>query len=322
MITLQQIAQASQSDLKAGIVEHIIETSPALSRIPFVEAPSLRYEWSMQTKLPASGFRALSADYPQSNSEYDRGTIHLKPLGGTFRIDRLLADVPDINRARFVETEIRARARSASMAFKKSMIKGNSANPAEFDGLQKWFDAGILTEQVDLAAAGTTFAALGAAGTLAKMHEALNSSIVMPDFILANRTIISQLASLALASAANEAFAQYFRMTKMDIGNGRMISVGSFYEIPIIPLDTDETGAEILSFTEASPNGGNTACASMYFVTVGESYFTGVQQTNAGPRIFEYTTDAGHKAVSVDWPSAIAVEHPRAVVRLRGIKES
>lgn len=324
-LTLQQIAQASTSTLKAGIVENIIETSPVLSKLPFTDAPSMRYEWALHKKLPASAFRALNANYTATSSEYDRGKIDLKPLGGEFRIDRSLVDVPDLNAQRFYETELRARIQSASMAFKRAMIKGNRAiNPAEFDGLQTWFDEAILTTQVDFAAAGSTVAALGALATLNKMNDALNMSIVVPDLILTNRTLISQLAALSLTSAANNAFAQYFRMDKMDIGNGRSISVGMFYGIPMIAMDTDETGAEILGFTEPTPDGTTalTGCSSMYFCTLGDNFFVGLQQKMTGPVVYEYVTDAGHKAVATDWCAAVAVEHPRAVVRLRGFKAS
>ncbi|MBK7363023.1 MAG: hypothetical protein IPJ01_12065 [Micavibrio sp.] len=321
MITLQQIAQVSTSNLKAGLVENIIETCPVLAKIPFVEAPSLRYEWALQKTLAASGFRALNGNYAATNSTYDRGKIDLKPLGGRFELDRLLVDIPDFNRERFYETELRARARSASMAFKRAMVKGNRANPAEFDGLQTWFEEGIVTTQVDMSAAGTTFTALGGQGTLDKMHEFINACIVIPDLILANRTIIANLTALSVATAANSAFATYFQMSKMDIGNGRSVSVGSFYGIPVIALDTDENGAEVLAFDEISPDGtSNTDCASMYAICLGENYFVGLQQVMSGPRVFEYTTSEGHKAVAVDWPAAIAIEHPRAVARLRGIR--
>ena len=319
-ITLQQVAQASQSTLKQGFVENIIETSPVLAKIPFVDAPSLRYEWSLQKLLPATGFRALNTNYAATQSTYDRGKIDLKPLGGEFRIDRLLKDIPDLNMARFYETEIRARARSASMGFKKALVKGSIAvDPAEFDGLQKWFDDGTLTTEVQLAAGGTTFTALGGQATVQKMHDFINACIVTPDIILANRTIISNLAALAISTAANNVFAQYFQMSFMDIGNGRKVSVGSFNGIPIIAMDTDELGNEILSFTETSQNLASSITCSMYALTLGENYFTGLQQTNEGPRTFEYVTDSGHTAFAIDWPAAIAVEHPRAVSRLRGI---
>jgi hypothetical protein len=323
-LTLLQAAQVSASTLRQGIVEYIVETSPMLARFPFEEAPSLRYEVALQKALPQSGFRALNANYQATNSTYDRATIHLKPLGGEVRIDRLLADVPDVNNQQLYATELRARLRSASLAYKRAVIKGNSANPAEFDGLQTWFDQGVLTEVVDFAPAGATIISQPASTVIAKMHEAIQRCHTIPDLILANRTIIGQLSALALAGAANIAFAQYFEMTKMDIGNingqSRMVSVGSMFGIPVIAMDTDETGAEVLSFTEPSPDGSNNNCASMYFVCLGDSYVHGLQQSAQGPRVFEYVTEAGHKAIAVDWAAAVAVEHPRAVVRMRGIK--
>jgi hypothetical protein len=320
-ITLQQISQVTKSDLKAGIVENIIETFPMISRIPFIPVPSLRYEWGFRKTLPAFGFRAMNANYQNTNSTYDVGKIDLKPLGGKFELDRLLVDIPDFNRARFYETELQGRARSAAMAFKRAMIKGNRANDAaEFDGLQTWFDEGIVTTQVDMAAAGSTFAALGGQGTLDIMHEFINQCIVVPDLILTNRTVIKNLTALSVATAANNAFANYFPMSKMDIGGGRSVIVGSFLGIPVVALDGDETGAEVLGFNELSPDGtSSNQCTSMYALTLGENFFMGLQQTNGGPRVFEYTTSEGHKATAVDWPAAIAIEHPRAVSRLRGI---
>lgn len=323
MMTYSQILQASPKNLRTGIVEVILETSPVLSRLPFVSTDGyLHYEWSLQKKLPASGFRPLNSEYQSTSSEYDRGRIDLKPLGGTVKMDRLFADHPTANMVSVYENEVRARARSASMAFKRAMIKGNKAlNPAEFDGLQTWFDDGTLAGQtVDLAPAGSTFTALGAEATLNKLHEAIHKCIVIPDFILANRTIISQLASLALAAAGNEAFANYFRMGKVEIGNGRMASVGELFGIPVFALDTDEQGNEILSFNEARPDNSGNDCASMYFVCSGAGFTFGLQQTPDGVRVFEHVTTEGHRAVSIDWPAAIVTEHPRAVARLRGIR--
>jgi len=320
-MTMLQIAQASQSTLKQGIIEIIIETFPALSRIPFVSVPSLRYEWALRKLLPDSGFRALGAGFTDTNSTYDRGKIDLKALGGQFSLDRVQKDIPDLNMQRFYETELKARSMSASMSFKKFMVKGSVAtDPAQFDGLQKYFDDGTLTEVEDMAAAGTTFTALGGQGTVQKMHNFINRCIVTPDLILANRTIISNLAALAISTAANNVFAQYFQMSFMDIGNGRRISVGSFNGIPIVAMDTDSQGNEILSFTEKSADLSTSNNCSMYAITLGDNYFTALQQLDSGPSIMEFPNGSGHPTTALDWPTAIAVEHPRAVSRLRGIQ--
>jgi hypothetical protein len=319
-IGLNQIAQATESNLRAGVIEHIIDTFPFLNLLTFVEAPSMRYEWSARKRLIQAGFRGLNDNYTPGQSEYDRAQIDLKPLGGEFRIDRLLADIPDINRDAFIQTELRGLSIATAMAFKKFMIKGNrAADMRQFDGLERWATEGLIPT-TDLAAAGTDFHTLGGKATMKKLDEWLNSLIVRPDVILANRTQISDLNTLAVATAANNAFATVFQTGTVTLPNGRQILTGSYRGIPMLAVDTDGEGNEILAFNEPSPDGSASNCSSMYALVLGDNYTTGIQQTNAGPRVFRYTTDAGHVAVAVDWPTAIAVEHPRGAARLRGIK--
>ena len=94
MATLLDLQNATDSDMKRGIIRNIIDTSAILARFSFETAPSLRYEFASEGDLPTPAFRPLNKAYTDSEGEFNINTVQLKPFGGTFIADRKLKRQP------------------------------------------------------------------------------------------------------------------------------------------------------------------------------------------------------------------------------------
>ena len=324
MLTLLDIRQAGATpNTKRRIIDLIFETSPFATRVPFETVPTRESKWFMTKELPTAKFRAYGGSYGESTSKDDMGLTQLKILGGEFSIDRIDKNANTIEGTKKVAREIRNHSTSMGMKFKYNFINGNVAdNPDEFNGLRTFhtsssvFGTGMTLE---LAAAGSTFAAAGAQATTEFMLDFINKTIVTPDVIFCDETHISQLHTLSLVAATNEAFAQYFKMMDYPLPNGRNIKVGSFNGIPMIPMKADAQGNKVIDYNEKSPDGSNSVCSSMYSVVFGEEFFTALQHADNGPEITD-AIENGHYKTFLDWAVALEPRHDRSSARATGIK--
>lgn len=324
MLTLLDIRQAGATpNIRKRIIDLIFETSPFATRVPFETVPNRESKWYMTKQLPTAQFRAYGGSYTESTSKDDMGITHLKILGGNFTIDRIDKNANTIEGTRKVAREIRNHGISMGMKFKYNFINGDVAQDQnQFNGLKKFHSSGEVYgtgQTVELAAAGSTFAAAGARATTEFMLEFIQKTIVTPDVIFCDETHITQLHALSLTAGTNEAFAQYFKMIDYPLPNGRSIKVGSFNGIPMIPMKEDAQGNKVIDYNEDSPNAANSVCSSMYSVVFGEEFFMALQHTQSGPEITD-AIENGHYKTFMDWAVALEPRHDRSSARAAGIK--
>ena len=88
-------------------------------------------------------------------------------------------------------------------------------------------------------------------------------------------------------------------------------------------IEADETGTDILGFTEDNPGGGTAASSSIYAVKFGAGeYVSGLQCGELD--VLDMGLYGGGVAYRtlIEWITGMAVFHPRAAARLRGIKNA
>jgi len=324
MLTLLDIRQAGATpNTKKRIIDLIFETSPFATKIPFETVPNRESKWYMTKILPTADFRAYGGSYTESTSKDDLGITHLKILGGEFSIDRIDKNANTVEGTKKVAREIRNHSVSMGMKLKYNTINGGlTNNPSEFMGLRKMHESASVFgtgQTISLAAAGSTFAAAGALATTEFMLDFIQKTIVTPDVIFCDETHITQLHALSLTAGTNEAFAQYFKMMDYALPNGRMIKVGAFNGIPMIPMKTDAQGNKVIDYNEPSPNAANTVCSSMYSLCLGEEFFVGLQHSANGPEITD-AIENGHYKTFLDWAVAYEPRHNKSSARAAGIK--
>lgn len=141
-VTLAQAALNAASDIDRNIIDEFRKSSYLLDRIPFDQAvnPSgggstLTYGYTRQITQRGAAFRAINAEYTPTEATKQQYTTDLKPLGGSFQIDRVLADIA---RGAEVAFQLRELVKGTKAYFADQVINGDSAVTTDgFDGLSK-----------------------------------------------------------------------------------------------------------------------------------------------------------------------------------------
>lgn len=304
-LTLIEAAKLEQDPLKSGVIETIAKNSGVLERLPFLPVSSNSYTYNLEETLPGIAFRAVGEGYTESTGVINPRTERLSILGGTSDYDRALIKTQgSVNSLRAVHDAMKAKA--ASLKFTKTFFLGDSeTNAKEFDGLEK-----RLTGDQVLAQGSTSG---GDALTLAKLDELLDAVVGGADCLFMNKRLRRKISELVRAAGqATETVSDAF---------GRQLS--AYASVPIVVIEEDETGADILDFTEDNPGGGTAASTSIYAVRFGAGeYVSGIQCGTLD--VLDMGLYAGGVAYRtlIEWICGMAVFHPKSGARLRGIKNA
>ncbi len=301
MTLLEYAKLASGDQLKQGVIEYYAGSSGILANLPFEPINGNALKYNTEETLPGVGFRGVNETYTASNGVINPQTESLTIAGGTLDVDRFLIKTQGEGaRARHESMKVRALA----LNWTKKFIKGDTTTaPKEFDGLQVRLVNGQLID------AGATSG--GDALSLAKLDQLIDQ-VFMPTHLIMNKTM-RRLLTAAARSTSVGGFITW------DIDQfGRQIA--SYNGLPIIELDLDNAGAEILPFTEANPGGGAAASTSIYCVSFTEEGVMGIQNGGIEVEDLGLTDDGTLYRTLVEWYSAFAVFHGRGAARLRGIK--
>jgi hypothetical protein len=145
--------------------------------------------------------------------------------------------------------------------------------------------------------------------TLDKLDELIDAVQGSPDMLFMNKTMRRKVNKLMRAAGqATETVSDAF---------GRQIA--AYAGIPIGVIESDKDGNEILGFTEPDlDNGDKNACTSIYAVRFGaKEWVSGLQ---AGIlEVIDQGLQGIHYQTLIEWICSIAVFHPKAAARLRGI---
>lgn len=142
-VTLAQAKLNTQDDVKSGVIDEFRKSSFLMENMPFDDAvtpgtngATLTYGYTRLITQPIASFRAINSEYAPSEVQKARYSTDLKPLGGSFSIDRVLAKTGGLIDE--VELQITQKTKAAKSLFHDTTINGDSAVNAEsFDGLDK-----------------------------------------------------------------------------------------------------------------------------------------------------------------------------------------
>ncbi len=328
--TFVEVAQTSESDLQRGIIKRIIETSPIMASIPFDETPSMRHHFGIEGKLPTSGFRGLNEAFTASDAGDQAGMIHLKQFGGSFDLDDELMDIQNFELDQEVTKQTKKKLRSMALNWKAAFINGSIPSDAkEFDGIKRLnqiakdsnFDV-----QVDFGGSTATNgkAITDPADVIDMFNNLINQSLGVPVFFVANRTVGALFDSLLVTAAANNVLATKWKYRIIEVAPGMFadplrIRIGVWDDIPVYFIDEDATETPIIDFNETK--GSSNVTTSVYGVMTGEDFVMGLQKRSQGPIVRQKDSDIGI-LTKIDWPSAVAMHHPKSVIRATGLLES
>lgn len=300
MTLVQFKAMFPDDDMKTGLVDTIQEQSVILPLLNFIPVDGFTYRYSEVAKLPGVGFRNINGVYTDSEGIINPRDEKLVPFGGSVRTDQWMVDLRG-GRAR--TTQIANKIRAAGLAFDKNYFHGDSAvDPMAFDGIR----TRINTAGDQCFWAGTN----GGALTLALLDQALDA-VRGPNsgkVIHCNKTLRRKITKLVLAEAGGA--------TLLDVNSDAQQYKGA----KILPVEEDETGAEIFQFNETRGNSALTS--SLYIVRYGTSSDetdvqglanTGLFKTRQPVNMGEYIRDVVEALVG------IGVFGGKSVARIGGI---
>lgn len=205
-VSLAQAALNASSDIDRNIINEFRKSSFLLDRLPFHQAVSpggegstLTYGYTRQITQRGAAFRAINSEYTPTEATKQAYTVDLKPLGGSYQVDRVLGKIA---RGAEIVFQQRALIAGATAYFADQVINGDSAVTTDgFDGLSKAL-AGTATEynanSVDDWTTITT--QVGALQAVQKINAWLALMDGKPDAILGNSTALAWFSFIASLS--------------------------------------------------------------------------------------------------------------------------
>ncbi|MDR2381562.1 MAG: hypothetical protein LBE08_10410 [Bifidobacteriaceae bacterium] len=312
--TFQQAAYLSTEELVQGVIETLIQESPILDRMPFIEVQGNSYRYNQEATLPGVAWRAVNGSYTESTGTVNPVTENIAILGGDADTDTFVQQVmSDVNDQRAVDTA--AKVKACAAAFQSAFFLGDTeVDPNSIDGLKTRLTGGqVIT-------GGTNgIPIIGNGGTdihafLDKLDAAIGQVRGIDTSngaIYANRTVIAKLAAAARRISNELQFSEDIAKKRVPMWNG----------IPILDAGIGVNGLDILAFDETQ--GTATTSTSVYVVKYGAApHDRGVTGLTNG---FVQAKDLGEISskpayrTRVELFAGMAVFGGQAAARLKGV---
>lgn len=260
-LTLTEANKLSNDQLQQGVVETIINESPLLSMLPFVEVVGTAIRYNRENTQPDMDWQPVGGTWQEDTPEWTEVTAALKILGGDADVDKFLARTRrDTNDLEVIT--IQAKAKAFAFAFEDAFWYGDdSVDVNQFDGMQLLCPAGQRLNE----GATSTPAALQT-DNIRQLIDLVKPG--KPDALFMSRRTRRLLSNHAAASSSPVSFGidEYQRR------------VAFFDDIPIRTSDRITDTETISSGDYAASTGGS--ASSIFAIQFGEE---GVLGLNNGP---------------------------------------
>lgn len=204
VVTLAQAALNTQDDVDRMIIDEFRKSSVILDTIvwhdtvnPMGGGTTLTYGYTRVLAQRSAAFRSINSEYVPAEATKVRLSVDLKPLGGSFQIDRVLAGIA---RGEEVSFQMEQLVKATRSKFADELINGDTAVDANgFDGLDKALTgtttelggADDVTDWTDLDAAGAAQQGLDRIDTFLSLLDG------EPTLILGNQLALAKVRAIA-----------------------------------------------------------------------------------------------------------------------------
>ena len=192
-LTLAEAAKLSNDVLLVGVIETIINESPVLQSMPFIEIVGNGLTYNQENTAPTAGFFDVGDTWVESTPTFTQVTATLKILGGDADVDNFLAstrsNIQDLEAA-----VVQLKAKAVQQKFDDTFINGDIAtDPKAFDGVDK------LTTSGQTVSMGTN----GGTLTLEKLDELIDKvKAGKPEMFIMSRRSRRKLTALSRATGS------------------------------------------------------------------------------------------------------------------------
>ena len=294
-LTLAEAAKLSNDVLLTGVIETIIQESPVLQTLPFIEVVGNGLTYNQENTAPTAAFFDVGDTWTESTPTFTQVTATLKILGGDADIDNFLkatrSNLQDLEAA-----VVQLKAKALQDKFEDTFINGDIATDAKsFDGVDKLATSG---QTVSMGTNGATL-------NLDKLDELIDKvKAGKPHMLLMSRRSRRKLTSLSQAT-----------------GSGLIVS------------DRNEFG-QMAEFYDGTPLGVNdhiadnktvgtsTDCSTIHALQLGEGATSGL--TAPGGLTVERVGSLKSKdatRIRVKWYVALAVFNSLKLAKLTGVRD-
>lgn len=257
-VTLSQARQNATDAIDLAVIDEF-RTNQILDLLTFQDAVNpaggggtLTYTYTRKVSRGTAGFRALNTEYTPDESTTSRHSVDLKPLGGAFQVDRILAGVGPAATGS-IALNMTDKIDSAKAEFGNAVINGDSATDGDsFDGLSKAL-AGSSTELT--ATAEFDWSKATDESEAFKILEALDELLGTLDksegaAIIANKRALNKIKSAARRTSMYVEAPGPRETSLSSYGNVRLIEAGntSNGNDPVIPITAGKTDIYAVRF--------------------------------------------------------------------------
>jgi len=313
-VTLAQAKLNVQDALQMGVIDEFAKSSFLFDNLTFDDCVSptgggatLTYGYTRQITQPTAAFRAVNVEYVPSEVTKQRFTTDLKVFGGSFQIDRIIANMGGI--VDEVTLQMQQKIKAAAALFNDSVINGDSAVDVNaFDGLEKAL-TGSSTEYNTAAAIDLSTSDLVTTNYTAfldMLDEFLSGLDGAPSFIGGNTKMIAKLRAVARRAGM-------YQVTKNDFGQ----QVESYGNVPFVDFGAKAGSNDPVIATSVA---GET---SLYAARLGLDGFHAVSMAGVPPVqswLPDFKTAGAVKTGEVEMVAAVALKATKAAGVFRRIK--
>jgi HK97 family phage major capsid protein len=292
-LTLVEASKLSNDTLIAGVIETIVQESPILQRLPFIEIVGNGLTYNRENAAPTAAFYDVGDTWAESTPTFTQVTATLKVMGGDADIDNFLkstrSNIQDLEAA-----IVQLKSRAVQRLFDDTFINGDATgDPKSFDGID------VLTTAGQTVSMGPN----GGSLTFEKLDELIDRvKGGKPHLLLMSRRTRRALNELARSSGT-------FLEADRD-GFGGMLQ---FYDGVPIGINDYISDEQVV--------GTSDDCSTIYALQFGEGALTGL--TAPGGLTVERvgsleTKDASR--IRVKWYASVALFNTVKLAKLVGVR--
>ena len=193
-LTLTEASKLSNDVLLSGVIETIVNESPVLQHMPFIEIVGNSLTYNRENAAPTVAFYDVGDAWAESTPTFSQVTATLKILGGDADVDNYVAatrgNVQDLEAA-----VVELKSKAVQQKFDDTFINGDTdTNAKSFDGIDKLTPTGQTV----------TMGVNGATLTLDKLDELIDKvKSGKPHILIMSRRTRRKLNSLARTTGSS-----------------------------------------------------------------------------------------------------------------------
>lgn len=303
-LTLVEAAKGEGNIFRRGVIETFTDNQRIMQVVPFRDIPGSADGITQEAVLPDAESRGVNEAFAQSEGRVEEVVQSLKIYGGDIGIDTYITQTKGAGQASRQST---MKIKAIGEKWVEDFFKGDSqAEVRDFDGLQNRLTVGTF----DVVEAGSTdggdpLALTVLDDSIARAHRPQYMAMGRQMWIRFTQAVRNQNVGGILSDQRNEL--------------GEMVKTYNNLELIIV---TDASNNDnVLDFSEVGSGGATATASSIYIFGVGDEGVEGIQNGGIQVRNLGEDNAAPREDTRVEWFNNFHINHPRGVIRLRGISD-